>query len=142
MRAAHAPPHSWEIGTRAQALIEADTPSWSVLNSSSLPPPHSAPDSLAEVVAIARSVVRNRTSSASDASNSGPQPLMDVNGGAAGDPPSIGVAVLLANWTGAGAQDDVDYAGAAQEQLQFLLTRVPRTSDGAISHRTEEVALW
>ena len=129
---------SWEIGTRAQALIEADTPSWSVLNSSSLPPPHSAPDSLAEVVAIARSVVRNRTST----DVSGPQPLMDVNGGAAGDPPSIGVAVLLANWTGAGAQDDVDYAGAAQEQLQFLLTRVPRTSDGAISHRTEEVALW
>ena len=129
---------SWEIGTRAQALIEADTPSWSVLNSSSLPPPHSAPDSLAEVVAIARSVVGNRTST----DVSGPQPLMDVNGGAAGDPPSIGVAVLLANWTGAGAQDDVDYAGAAQEQLQFLLTRVPRTSDGGISHRPEEVALW
>ncbi|RPD56883.1 hypothetical protein L226DRAFT_538351 [Lentinus tigrinus ALCF2SS1-7] len=137
-RLAEGATHSWEIGTRAQALIESDTPSWSVLNSSSLPPSHSAPSSLDEVVSIAQAVVKNRTGS----DVSGPQPLMDVSGGAAGDPPSIGVAVLLANWTGAGSRDGLDYAGAAQEQLEFLLTSVPKTSDGAISHRTEEVALW
>lgn len=67
---------------------------------------------------------------------------MDANGGAAGDPPSIGVAVLLANWTGAGAQDGQDYAGAAASQLEFLLEKVPKTSDGAISHRTEQLQLW
>ena len=98
----------------------------------------SAPGALDDVLAIAKSVVANRTSS----SSSGPQPLMDVNGGAAGDPPSIGVAVLLANWTGRGAADGLDYAGAAQEQLEFLLEKVPRTDDGAISHRTEQVQLW
>ena len=67
---------------------------------------------------------------------------MDVSGGAAGDPPSIGVAVLLANWTGRGAADGLDYAGAAKDQLEFLLEKVPQTSDGAISHRTEQTQLW
>ncbi|KAI0367867.1 hypothetical protein BV20DRAFT_529608 [Pilatotrama ljubarskyi] len=130
---------SWEIGTRAEALIESDTPSYSVLNNTALPPPHGqAPSALDEVVAIARSVVQNRTK----ADVQGPQPLMDANGGAAGDPPSIGVAVLLANWTGAGAQDGQDYASAATDQLEFLLEKVPKTSDGAISHRMEQVQLW
>lgn len=129
---------SWEIGTRAQALIEYDTPTYSVLNDSALPPSQGqAPSSLDEVVSIARSVVKSRASNVT-----GSQPLVDVNGGAAGDPPSIGVAVLLANWTGAGGQDGLDYAGAAEDQLEFLLTKVPQTSDGAISHRTEQVQLW
>lgn len=110
-----------------------------MLNDSSLPPPTGqGPSSLDEVISIAREVVKNRTSADVD----GPQPLMDATGGAAGDPPSIGVAVLLANWTGAGAQDSLDYAGAAKDQLEFLLEKVPRTDDGAISHRNEEVQLW
>ncbi|KAI0740138.1 Six-hairpin glycosidase-like protein [Earliella scabrosa] len=136
-RLAEGATHSWEIGTRAQALLEYDTPTYSVLNDTSLPPPlGQGPSSLDEVISIARSVVRNRTS------GNGPQPLMDPNGGAPGDPPSIGVAVLLANWTGAGAEDNLDYAGAAREQLEFLLERVPKTSDGAISHRMEQTQLW
>ena len=65
-----------------------------------------------------------------------------TSGEAAGDPASIGVAVLLANWTGAGAGDKLDYAGAARDQLEYLLEKVPRTSDGAISHRVESVQLW
>ena len=87
-------------------------------------------------------MVQNSTQNGAKAEVQGPQPLMDVNGGAAGDPPSIGVAVLLANWTGAGARDGLDYAGAAQKQLEFLLEKVPKTSDGAISHRNEQVQLW
>lgn len=58
----------------------------------------------------------------------------------AADPASIGPAVLLANWTNLG--DGVDYAGAALDQLNFLYEKVPKTSDGAISHRTGEVQLW
>ena len=54
----------------------------------------------------------------------------------------IGVAVLLANWTGQGSSDGLDYAGAAQAQLDYLLEKVPRSSDGAISHRVENVQLW
>ena len=110
-----------------------------MLNNTSLPPPQGqAPSSLDEVISIARSVVEARA--ASDVQ--GPQPLMDASGGAAGDPPSIGVAVLLANWTGAGAQDRHNYAGAAADQLEYLLEKVPKTSDGAISHRIEQVQLW
>ena len=59
--------------------------------------------------------------------------------GSAADPASIGVSVLLANWTGQGG---LDYAGAAKDQLDFLLLSVPRTSDGAISHRVSQVQLW
>ena len=71
---------------------------------------------------------------------SGPQPLIQGDG-SAGDPASIGFAVLLANWTG---QDNgqIDYAGAASDQLNYLLLDVPKTSDGAISHRVSEVQLW
>ncbi|CDO71771.1 hypothetical protein BN946_scf184923.g1, partial [Trametes cinnabarina] len=137
-RLAEGATHSWEIGTRTEALIESDTPTYSVLNNTSLPPPKGqAPSSLDEVISIASSVVQARAK----ADVQGPQPLMDANGGAAGDPPSIGVAVLLANWTGAGAQDGHDYAGAAQDQLEYLLEKVPKTSDGAISHRQEQVQL-
>ncbi|KAI8976354.1 hypothetical protein BD414DRAFT_166093 [Trametes punicea] len=138
-RLAEGATHSWEIGTRAEALIEDDTPTYSVLNNTSLPPPQGqAPSSLDEVISIARSVVQARAKS----NVQGPQPLMDATGGAAGDPPSIGVAVLLANWTGAGAQDGLDYAGAAKDQLDYLFEQVPKTSDGAISHRQEQVQLW
>ncbi|KAH9850434.1 Six-hairpin glycosidase-like protein [Lenzites betulinus] len=131
--------HSWEIGTRAEALLESDTPSYAVFSNNGLPPTRgeAGPSSLDEVITIARSVVQNSTK----ADIQGPQPFMDVNGGAAGDPPSIGVAVLLANWTGAGS-DGQDYAGAAQNQLEYLLEKVPKTDDGAISHRTEQVQLW
>ncbi|TBU36627.1 glycosyl hydrolase family 88-domain-containing protein [Dichomitus squalens] len=139
-RLAQGATHSWEIGTRAQALTEFDSPSYSVLNDSSLPPLQgSAPSSLDEVVSIARSVVQNLTNV-----GQGAQPLIGgtTSGEAAGDPASIGVAVLLANWTGAGAADKLDYAGAARDQLEYLLEKVPRTSDGAISHRVENVQLW
>jgi hypothetical protein len=51
------------------------------------------------------------------------------------------MSVLLANWTGQG-NETVDFGGAARDQLQFLLEDVPRTSDGAISHRVAEVQLW
>ena len=129
---------SWEIGTRAQALTEYDTPSYSVLNSTDLPPSKgSAPSSLDEVLSIAHSVVGSLNST-------GPQPLIGgtTNGEAAADPASIGVAVLLANWTGQGPSDGLDYAGAAQAQLDYLLEKVPRSSTGAISHRVENVQLW
>ncbi|KAI0641706.1 Six-hairpin glycosidase-like protein [Trametes meyenii] len=134
-RLAEGATHSWEIGTRAQALIEFDTPSYSVLNNSALPPPQgSPPSSLDEVISIAQGVVQNRTK----ANVQGAQPLVDAGGGAAGDPPSIGVAVLLANWTGSGDE----YGAAAADQLAFILEKVPKTDDGAISHRTEQVQLW
>lgn len=77
----------------------------------------------------------------------GPQPL--ITDGSAADPASIGMSVLLAYWieqaTGngdAGGSGVVDYAGAAKDQLDFLLGVVMRTPDGALSHRVSEVQLW
>lgn len=87
------------------------------------------------VFTIVKNIVGNRSTSNSNAK--GAQPLMQD--GSAADPASIGVAVLLANWTGQSGQD---YAGAAKDQLDYLLQDVPKTSDGAISHRVSEVQLW
>ncbi|KAL1729191.1 stretch-activated Ca2+-permeable channel component-domain-containing protein [Schizophyllum commune] len=110
---------SWELGTRAEALLEHDAPQWSVFADRPLPPPRAADDSggLRDTLAIARRIVTSRGGAP------GPQPLMAD--GSAGDPASNLVAVLLADWTG---QD-----GGA---------RVAKTGDGAISHRVEPVSLW
>lgn len=135
---------SWELGTRAQTILELNATSYSVFNTSvSLPPPASIPSFVSSIgaldpfFAIARQVVTNRT--IANNGTVGPQPLLPD--ASAGDPASIGVSVLLANWTG---QDGgkVDYAGAAADQLAFLLEQVPRTPDGAISHRVSQVQLW
>uniref|UniRef100_A0A8H7XME6 Uncharacterized protein n=1 Tax=Psilocybe cubensis TaxID=181762 RepID=A0A8H7XME6_PSICU len=142
-RLAEAALMSWELGTRAQTILELNATEYSVFSSSSLPPPKTIPSSLASThgldpfFAIAHEVVANR--STANNNTSGPQAFLPD--GSAGDPPSIGVAVLLADWTN---QDDgrLDYAGAAKDQLDFLLTKVPRASDGAISHRVSELQLW
>ncbi|RDB22323.1 hypothetical protein Hypma_010490 [Hypsizygus marmoreus] len=131
---------SWELGTRAQAILSLNVTAYSVLSPSKpLPPSSSVPSevstSLEPVLEIARTVVAGR--GASNGNITGPQAL--IRDGSAADPASIGVAVLLANWTGQGGED---YAGAAKDQLDFLLLEVPRTSDGAISHRVEQVQLW
>ena len=58
----------------------------------------------------------------------------------AADPASIGMAVLLANWTN---QLGEDYASAATAQVEYLFgPLVPKTSDGAISHRVSQLQLW
>ncbi|KAG5651115.1 hypothetical protein H0H81_009802 [Sphagnurus paluster] len=134
---------SWELGTRAQAILSLNATSYSVLTPSTpLPPARSIPDSLTSPLApffeIARSTVANRGNS--NKNITGPQPLMAD--GSAADPASIGFAVLLANWTGQGLHDGLDYAGAAKDQLDYLQFDVPRTSDGAISHRVSQVQLW
>ncbi|KAH9828825.1 Six-hairpin glycosidase-like protein [Rhodofomes roseus] len=152
---------TWELGTESQALLESDASPYAVFFNSSLPPPpgnQSLSDpysyaALAPVLQIAYNAAASRSNS------TGPQPVMYAQGGAAGDPASLGVAILLANWTGApnppldvplNATDPrgvnfgqgVTYARAAAEQLEYLLTVVPRTDDGAISHRIEQVQLW
>ena len=128
---------SWELGTRAQALLEYGAQTYSVFSDTPLPPPSSVTDQsadLSSVFDIARDIVSARQD------GDGPQPLMED--GSAADPASNGVAVLLANWTGQGGSGGPDYAKAATEQLQFLLENVPRSNDGAISHRTSQAQLW
>ena len=132
---------SWELGTRAQALLELSAPSFSVLTPSiALPPPSNlitaVNASLGDVYTIARDAV---ASLPPPPSNGTGQPLF-MGDTSAGDPASIGTAVLIANWTGLGGED---YAGAATAQVEYLFgPAVPKTSDGAISHRVAELQLW
>ncbi|KAH8977298.1 glycoside hydrolase family 105 protein [Lactarius hatsudake] len=133
--------HSWELGVRAQALLELSAPSFSVLTPSVPLPPPSSPgsslnDSLADVFTIARNAV---AALPPPPSNGTGQPLV-LGDGSAGDPASIGIAVLIANWTGLGGEN---YAAAATAQVEYLFgPAVPKTEDGAISHRVSEVQLW
>lgn len=121
---------SWEVGARMQALLSLDTPSFSTLNAT-VPPPHSAPSSLSDVLDSAKAVLSNVSSS------SGPHSLFPSDG-SAGDPASTGIGILIANWTGQSG----NYSGAAQSEVEFLLGQVPRWSNGAISQRTSEPQLW
>ncbi|KAF8639334.1 hypothetical protein AX17_001582 [Amanita inopinata Kibby_2008] len=143
-RLAEAAKLSWELGTRAQAILSLNASGFSVYDATPLPPPTSTDafgpgngSALPPFFDIARTTVKNRTDS--NDGITGPQPL--INDGSAADPASIGFVVLLSNWT---QQDmgQVDYVGAAKDQLDFLFQKVPRTSDGAISHRVAEVQLW
>ena len=56
--------------------------------------------------------------------------------GAAGDPASLGVSAILIGQTEPG------YLSAAERQVNHLLNAVPRSDNGAISHRESNVELW
>lgn len=68
--------------------------------------------------------------------------LAVVEGGAAGDPASLGVAWILASLSTPGIS--ALYDTIINEEIAFLTETVPRTVDGAISTRPpgEPVQLW
>ncbi|PPR02489.1 hypothetical protein CVT24_002038 [Panaeolus cyanescens] len=125
---------SWELGTAAEALLELSWPELSVFNSSAFPPSgHFTGLRFPEdVVNIANETVTKKPPNT--------LPLI-ANQGSAADPASIGVAVLLANWTRTDS-DNMVYDKAAGDQLEYLLKHTPRTRSGAISHRANEAQLW
>ncbi|PCH34528.1 hypothetical protein WOLCODRAFT_19400 [Wolfiporia cocos MD-104 SS10] len=170
---------SWEPGTAAEALTEALAPAFAVFANASIPPPASllanvsyiwsngtsgitATSTLyynASALAPPLQIVYNAAANRSNAT--GPQPFIYVEGGAAGDLASLGVAFLLANWTGAdepplnqppvnvstnetlnGKGKGMSHVRAIEEQLEYTLTVISHASDGAISHRIEQVQLW
>ena len=134
--------HSWELGTRAQTILERSATSYSVFSKQTLPPP-SYPDAatllaLQPLFDMANNVVSPQSEYYTD-----PHPLMPD--GSAGDPASLGFCVLIAHLTreaNGGASRGLDYLGAAKSQIDYLLSAVPRTPDGAISHRDAELQLW
>lgn len=128
--------YSWELGTREEALTELNARNFSVLNGSSVPP-KAASEDLQPIFQIVAAVINNSTHGSQ---NNTPVPLV-LNDGSAADPASNGVAALLANWTGQN-NGSINYGLAAVNQMNYLWTVVPRTSDGALSHRVEEVQLW
>ncbi|KAI0069973.1 Six-hairpin glycosidase [Panus rudis PR-1116 ss-1] len=126
--------HSWELGTEAETLLELESPDYSVFSRSLHRPPTriAANSSVVDVISLAERIV--------EAQPADSLPLIDGDG-AVGDPASLGVPVLLANWTRTNQSDD-RFSVAAEGQLKYLLEVAPRNSDGAISHREEQVQLW
>ena len=70
--------------------------------------------------------------------------FMDLPDTAVGDPPAIGIATLLANWTKGSRPDAAfnDYDTPLRKQLGYIVDQAPKNWDGAISHRPEQVQLW
>ena len=65
-----------------------------------------------------------------------------MNDSSVGDCANLGMAVLLANWTGGWYTDALDYAGAAEDELNLLIRDATPHTDRAISHLRSEVQLW
>lgn len=125
---------SWEMGTATQALLEHDLSSVSVFAKSPAFAPSSSltSSSIDSVLYFAQKALKQRNGTTTI-----------IKDGAAGDPASLGVAVILGNLTNADTGiTNLTYAQAAEQELEFLLTKVPRASNGAISHRNNEVSLW
>ncbi|KAH7916821.1 hypothetical protein BJ138DRAFT_1096948, partial [Hygrophoropsis aurantiaca] len=124
---------SWERGTAAEALTELSWPHLSVFDKSSIPPPNGPNHEIPiDVINIAAETVKTKPQKST---------TLVANDGAVGDPASLGVAVLLANWTQSDISD-TSYARAAGQQLDYLLHTAPKTDTGAISHRADQVQLW
>jgi hypothetical protein len=133
--------HSWELGTRAQTILERNATTYSVFSRQHLPP-SSNPDAATLSALQPFFDIANNVVSSLPRNGTGPQPLKPD--GSAADPASLGVCVLIANLTreANGASRGLDYAAAAKNQIEYLFSAVPRTSDGALSHRVSELQLW
>ncbi|EIN09188.1 hypothetical protein PUNSTDRAFT_68092 [Punctularia strigosozonata HHB-11173 SS5] len=132
-RLAEGATHSWEIGTQSEALLELDTPSFSVFTAP-VPPISPAPRSLNEVLIIADRVLAQQSTTGTGSAVS-----LFPGDVSAADPASVGIAVLLAGWTG---ERGHEYSAAATSERNYLIEVAPRTPDGAISHRAAQVQLW
>jgi len=131
------------LGTRAQTILERNTTSYSVFSRQSLPPPNN-PDASTLLALQPFFDIANNVVSSHSKNQTGPQSFLPQDASAA-DPASLGVCILIANWTRAangGASRGLDYAGAAKSQIDYLFSAVPRTPDGALSHRVSELQLW
>jgi len=131
--------HSWEIGTHLSALLELSYPSLSPFADSTSwarPSPSSSP-APTEILSNVAQILSNQPQ--------GQQQL--VSDGSAADPASVGPFVVLANLTldgdeQIGGRSKAQVDEAVQRQVDVLMEGTPRTPDGAISHRTEDVELW
>ena len=70
-----------------------------------------------------------------------PVPATDKNSGLIATFLGIGPAIILANWIRNNTKDN-RFSVAAGSELNYVLNSAPRTRDGAISHRSDQVQLW
>ncbi|GAA5963320.1 hypothetical protein JCM21900_006556 [Sporobolomyces salmonicolor] len=125
---------TWVAGTQTEALLELDYKPLSVFASSFYPVPSTPHPS--EVDSIISAWAASRPSTTNQ--------LALVQGGAAGDPASLGVGWIVASQTASDRRQADQYYAEVGEEVDYLVNDVPRTSDGAISHRpaSEPVQLW
>ena len=127
----HFAPRSWVAGTRTQALLELSYPKRSVFYSKVFSVSFPVPSNTNAIVASWEAKL------AADAVQ-----FAVVDGGAAGDPASLGVAWILAE-ASAGSKKGA-YKNYVTREVTYLTKTVPKTSAGAISHRPpgETAQLW
>ncbi|KZV96032.1 hypothetical protein EXIGLDRAFT_609788 [Exidia glandulosa HHB12029] len=123
---------SWEQGTASQAILEWDYPEYTVFGSSPFKSSGRLPVSALNyaISAIVRQSDDGRLS----------QLINDGLDGASLDGASSAPTVVLGMITHAARKEY--YATAAEKQLNLILTNVPRTSTGAISHRMDTKQYW
>lgn len=119
---------SWVAGTETEAILELDYSGVSVF----------APSYLEnQTVPLATNAIIQVWSK-----RAGAQQMADVPGGAAADPASLGVAWTLAADTVPAKR--AAYEKIIEDQVDYLLTKVPHLEDGTMSMRgpDEPVQLW
>ncbi|KAJ7728269.1 hypothetical protein DFH07DRAFT_1066405 [Mycena maculata] len=119
------PSHSWEYGTASEALLELQSPIFSVFGASPFPVPTLQPSSVPALpYAAARIVIGTGANGLSDGD------------GAVGDPASLGVVAVML-----GKTNDT-FAIAAQSEIDYIIGEAPRWVNGAISQRSDVAELW
>ncbi|MBW0563454.1 hypothetical protein O181_103169 [Austropuccinia psidii MF-1] len=127
--------HSWEWGAQTQVICERYFPSLGVFSTTRQLPlskvdgPLCPPEKLLDLL---DRILANR--------NTSQLPIIDGDG-ASGDPASLGVAVMIIAATTSG---DISkkYQTLANNQIEWLLNHVPRSLEGALSHRDKEFQYW
>ncbi|EGG09920.1 uncharacterized protein MELLADRAFT_95282 [Melampsora larici-populina 98AG31] len=128
--------HSWEWGTQAEWILEGKYPSLSVYSDTQLPlnPKANLPYP-AELFTIIDPILQRR------APGIGPIIVDD----AAGDPASLLIGVMVMGATVKNSPygwDQAYYNQVAKDQIDFLLQKIRRSKEGAVSHRVKELQLW
>lgn len=135
---------SWENGTKSEAILEWTYPTLSVFTSTGNPFPGAGSitsGQISQIIDIAQTTLQNRPASNTSAAARGGSSLLQDD--AAGDPASLGIAVLLANLTTGDAQvNGVGYGDAATQELNYLLYDVPRVSGACDDEASCELWLY
>lgn len=123
--------YSWEVGTYQTALLELNAPELFLYNgSNTIPPTLSSDSDVTDIWNSVDKVIKQRP---------GGSVLPFFSDKAVGDPASVGIAVLIRNWTL--SSPSTKYSGPATDQLDYLLNEVGRASNGAISQRAPPAAV-